>query len=411
MRLTQAHRRLLVAGTNAQRPALRILETVARVSGAQRLVRIGSAHVSGASYKLMGDAGLGFLEDFARDATVAVPTTVNPLGTDLAQWRDLGVPPEFAEKQDRIARAYVAMGVQPIFSCTPYLLGARPKFGEHLAWAESNAVCFANSVLGARSNRESGPSALAAAIVGATPHYGLHTDRGRLPTVVVTVDTKPRGIDYSLIGLVAGEQVGAGLPGPPPPSRGRAAGSSPTLAWRSPSWSTDSGPSRRHRARARTTCRACANRRSSSTTWIPSWSGTHENPRAGDRAGACRGDGDCEPRAVLVRRGRRPTDGRTARPYGRDRAPSPGAHPHRPSERGRREFPGSLVRNLRVPGGAGGSETPRHAGGSGRDGAERHHVPGHGPPNPGPGRQDDLRGPPVPVRCAETAGAARLGER
>jgi len=212
MRLTQAHRRLLVAGTNAQRTALRILETVARISGAQRLVRIGSAHVSGASYKLMGDAGLGFLEDFARDATVAVPTTVNPLGTDLAQWRDLGVPPEFAEKQDRIARAYVAMGVQPIFSCTPYLLGIRPKFGEHLAWAESNAVCFANSVLGARSNRESGPSALAAAVVGATPDYGLHTDRGRLPTVVVTVDTKPRGIDYSLIGLVAGERVGDGLP-------------------------------------------------------------------------------------------------------------------------------------------------------------------------------------------------------
>src|SRR5438876_652889 len=212
MRLTQAHRRLLVAGTNAQRTALRILETVARISGAQRLVRIGSAHVSGASYKLMGDAGLGFLEDFARDATVAVPTTVNPLGTDLAQWRDLGVPPEFAEKQDRIARAYVAMGIQPIFSCTPYLLGIRPKFGEHLAWAESNAVCFANSVLGARSNRESGPSALASAVVGATPDYGLHTDRGRVPTVVVTVDTKPRGIDFSLIGLVAGERVGDGLP-------------------------------------------------------------------------------------------------------------------------------------------------------------------------------------------------------
>jgi len=212
VRLSQAHRRLLVAGTNAQRTALRILETVARISGAQRLVRIGSAHVSGASYKLMGDAGLGFLEDFARDATVAVPTTVNPLGTDLAQWRALGVPPEFAEKQDRIARAYVAMGIQPIFSCTPYLLGIRPKFGEHLAWAESNAVCFANSVLGARSNRESGPSALASAVVGATPDYGLHTDRGRLPTVVVTVDTKPRGIDYSLIGLVAGERVGDGLP-------------------------------------------------------------------------------------------------------------------------------------------------------------------------------------------------------
>src|SRR5712691_4412712 len=212
MRLTRAQQHLLDDGTESQRKAMQILLAVGRLADAPRLVPITSAHVSGASYKLIGDAGLEFLEDFARDAKVAVPTTVNPLGTDLAQWRDLGVPPDFAEKQDRIARAYVAMGIQPTFSCTPYLLGVRPRFGEHLAWAESNAVCFANSVLGARSNRESGPSALAAAIVGATPEYGLHTDRGRLPTVVVTVDTKPRGIDYSLIGLVAGEQVGAGLP-------------------------------------------------------------------------------------------------------------------------------------------------------------------------------------------------------
>src|SRR5712691_1791658 len=212
MRLTNAQRRLLDAGTPAQRTAMRILLAVARISEAERLVPVTSAHVSGASYKLIGDAGLEFLEDFAHDARVAAPTTVNPLGTDPAQWQDLGVPPEFAERQDRIARAYVRMGVQPTFSCTPYLLGIRPNFGEHIAWAESNAVCFANSVLGARSNRESGPSALAAAIVGATPEYGLHTDEGRLPTVVVQVRVRPRGIDYSLIGLVAGERVGDGLP-------------------------------------------------------------------------------------------------------------------------------------------------------------------------------------------------------
>src|SRR5712691_4020174 len=212
MRLTNAQRRLLDAGTPAQRTAMRILLAVARISEAERLVPVTSAHVSGASYKLIGDAGLEFLEDFAHDARVAAPTTVNPLGTDPAQWQDLGVPPEFAERQDRIARAYVRMGVQPTFSCTPYLLGIRPNFGEHIAWAESNAVCFANSVLGARSNRESGPSALAAAVVGATPDYGLHRDRGRQPTVVVRVETKPRGIDFSLIGLVAGERVGDGLP-------------------------------------------------------------------------------------------------------------------------------------------------------------------------------------------------------
>jgi len=212
MRLTRAQRHLLDEGTDAQRKAMEILLTVGRLADASRLVPITSAHVSGASFKLIGEPGLEFLEDFASSARVPVPTSVNPLGTDLAQWQALGIPPEFAEKQARIARAYETMGVRPTFSCTPYLLGVRPAFGDHLAWAESSAVCFANSVLGARTNREGGPAALAAAIVGATPEYGLHTDEGRQPTVIVKIRTKPRGIDYSLIGLVAGERVGDGLP-------------------------------------------------------------------------------------------------------------------------------------------------------------------------------------------------------
>src|SRR5881296_465216 len=212
MRLTRAQRHLLKEGTVGQRKAMEILLAVGRLADAPRLVPITSAHVSGASYKMIGDPGLEFLEDFARDARVTVPTTVNPLGTDLRQWRDLGIPAEFADKQERIARAYGSMGVRPSFTCTPYLVGARPGFGEHVAWAESNAVCFANSVLGARTNREGGPSALAAAIVGATPDYGLHKDEGRQPTVIVNVRTKPRGLDFSLIGLVAGERVGEGLP-------------------------------------------------------------------------------------------------------------------------------------------------------------------------------------------------------
>src|SRR5213083_3340815 len=212
MRLTKAQRHLLDEGTDAQRKAMEILLAVGRLADAPRLIPITSAHVSGASYKMIGDPGLEFLEDFAQSARVSVPTSVNPLGTDLAQWQALGIPPEFAEKQARIARAYETMGVRPTFSCTPYLLGVRPAFGEHIAWAESSAVCFANSVLGARTNREGGPAALAAAIVGATPEYGLHTEGGREPTVIMTVRAKPHGLDFSLIGLVAGQQVGDGLP-------------------------------------------------------------------------------------------------------------------------------------------------------------------------------------------------------
>ncbi|HLE55158.1 MAG TPA: aconitase X catalytic domain-containing protein [Thermoplasmata archaeon] len=212
MNLTRSQERLLSDGTQAERKAMGILCALGDLYGAEDLIPITSAHVSGASYKLIGDPGMEFIEDFSRDARVAVPTTVNPLGTDLTQWRDLGVPPVFAEKQARIARAYEAMGVRPVYSCTPYLLGVRPALGEHVAWSESNAVAFANSVLGARTNREGGPSALAAAVVGLTPNYGLHLDGGRQPTLVIDVRAKLGGIGFSLLGLLAGKEAGDGIP-------------------------------------------------------------------------------------------------------------------------------------------------------------------------------------------------------
>ncbi len=203
---------MLTEGTRAQQKSLRLLIALGELAGAEDLVPVTSAHVSGASYKTIGDAGLEFLEDFAADARVSVPTTVNPLGTDLRQWRELGVPQDFADKQARIARAYEAIDVRPVYSCTPYLLGVRPARGEHVAWSESNAVCFANSVLGARTNREGGPSALAAAIVGATPNYGLHSAAGRQPTLLVDVRTKIEGIGFSLLGLLVGKEAGDGIP-------------------------------------------------------------------------------------------------------------------------------------------------------------------------------------------------------
>src|SRR5881409_4522017 len=212
MRLTATQRHLVEEGTDGQRKAMEILLTVGRLADAPRLIPITSAHVSGASYKMIGDPGLEFLEDFAQTARVSVPTTVNPLGTDLAQWQDLGVPATFAEKQGRIARAYEAMGVRPTYSCTPYLLGVRPAFAEHVAWAESSAVCFANSVLGARTNREGGPAALAASVAGVTPNYGFHLDEGRRATMIVDVRARLRGHRFSLVGLLAGRRASGGVP-------------------------------------------------------------------------------------------------------------------------------------------------------------------------------------------------------
>src|SRR5437879_1310758 len=122
VRLTRGPRALRDDGPPARRKAMQILLALSHLSEAERLVPVTSAHVSGASYKMIGDPGLEFLEDFARDARVTVPTTVNPLGTDLRQWRDLGIPAEFADNQERIARAYGSLGFRPRFSCTPYLI-------------------------------------------------------------------------------------------------------------------------------------------------------------------------------------------------------------------------------------------------------------------------------------------------
>ena len=212
MLLTREEEALAESGTEAERLSMRILTTLGDVYGADRLIPIASAHVSGVSPKTLGDAGLEFLESFAATAKVRVRTTVNPMGVDLDRWRELGVPPEFAAKQERIVEAYRRMGAEPTYSCTPYLVGNRPNFGEHLAWAESSAVVFANSVIGARTNREGGPSALAAAVVGRTPNCGLHLDANRRATHVFDVRVPMRGYRWSLLGLHVGGIVGDGVP-------------------------------------------------------------------------------------------------------------------------------------------------------------------------------------------------------
>jgi predicted aconitase len=212
MHLTRDEERLLGEGTPAERLSMKILTTLGEVFGADRLLPITGAHVSGASPKTLGDAGVDFLEEFATTAKVRVRTTLNPTGMDPDRWRELGVPEATIRTQERIVTAYAAMGVEPTFSCTPYLIGHRPARGEHVAWAESSAVVFANAVLGARTNREGGPSALAAAVVGRTPNYGLHLDQNRRATHVFDVRVAMRGYRWSLLGLHVGELVGDGVP-------------------------------------------------------------------------------------------------------------------------------------------------------------------------------------------------------
>jgi predicted aconitase len=192
----------------------RLLVRLGELYGADRMIPVSSCQVSGVSYKSVGDPGLEFLEDLAgKGARVRVRTTLNPAGLDREGWREMGFPEDFAERQFRILEAFGRLGAELTATCTPYLAGLVPSRGEHLAWSESSAVSFSNSVLGARTNREGGPSALAAAICGLTPRYGLHLEENRTPTLVVEVEGELRGpSDFSALGYWVGKEAGGGIP-------------------------------------------------------------------------------------------------------------------------------------------------------------------------------------------------------
>jgi predicted aconitase len=129
MQLTPEQEAMARDGTPAQATALRILLALGKIYGADRLIPITSAHVAGASFKTVGQAGLAFIEEFSATARVKVRTTVNPIGMDENSWRDVGIPEEFAAQQQRILEAYRRMGVEESWSCTPYLIGNRPERG------------------------------------------------------------------------------------------------------------------------------------------------------------------------------------------------------------------------------------------------------------------------------------------
>jgi predicted aconitase len=132
---------------------------------------------------------------------------------DLENWQQLGISPEFAEKQNLVIDAFKRMGILISCTCTPYLIGNLPLYGEHLAWSESSAVTFANSVLGAKTNREGGPSALAAAFVGKTPNYGLHLDENRVPDVHVQVNAELTTLsDWGALGYAIGKKAENKIP-------------------------------------------------------------------------------------------------------------------------------------------------------------------------------------------------------
>jgi predicted aconitase len=193
------------------RQAIEILVALGDIYGADRLIPIKSAQIAGVSYKTIGDAGLEWISDL--QGRVKVPSILNPAGMDLEDWKRLGISPDFAEKQKLIVQAYEKLGIRCECTCTPYTLkGFDVSYGDHLAWSESSAVSYANSVLGARTNREGGPSALSAALLGKTANYGFHLDENRVPDISINVEYPLKGSDYGALGYVAGKLAGSKVP-------------------------------------------------------------------------------------------------------------------------------------------------------------------------------------------------------
>ncbi|HEX5938645.1 MAG TPA: aconitase X catalytic domain-containing protein [Actinomycetota bacterium] len=202
--------------------AMRLIVRMAEVAGARGLRAVTGAHIDSCLYH--GEASLDFAERLlAGGAAVSVPTTLNVSSLDLLHPELVRLDARTAGLARRLMDAYEAMGCRPTWTCAPYQLPERPAFGEHVAWAESNAIVFANSVLGARTNRYGDFIDICAAITGRVPDHGLHTDAGRRATLRLRLDVPDELLEDDLLapvfGIVLGRRAGsrvAAIDGLPP---------------------------------------------------------------------------------------------------------------------------------------------------------------------------------------------------
>jgi predicted aconitase len=216
MHLTD-HDRDMLAGRRgeAARIAMELLVAVAEAEQAPALLDITAAHIDGGLYH--GKAGLDFaLALVDGGAEVVVPTTLNVSSLDLLHPDLYRGDPGTATAARALMDAYVEMGCAPTWTCAPYQLAVRPGFGDQIAWGESNAIVFANSVLGARTGRYGDFLDICCALTGRAPATGLHTDEGRRATVRVDLDVPDRLLDddllYPVLGHALGEVAGAEVP-------------------------------------------------------------------------------------------------------------------------------------------------------------------------------------------------------
>ena len=193
--------------------AMRITTAMAAQQGAEKLLDVVQGHIDGCIYA--SPANLTFAEKMAEmGAKVRVPTTMNAISVDRANWQAQGVPPAFGDPAARLADAYVRMGCRPTFTCSPYLLESAPKGGEAIAWAESNAVIFANTVLAARTAKHPDFLDLCIALTGRAPLSGAYLDDHRKASRIIAVDLpkSPDDAFWPLIGYLAGRAAPDRIP-------------------------------------------------------------------------------------------------------------------------------------------------------------------------------------------------------
>jgi predicted aconitase/predicted aconitase with swiveling domain len=198
----------------ARQVAMQIVLRMAQLQGATELIDVVQAHIDGCIYT--GSASLRFaaqLRDWG--GQVKIPTTLNSISVDQRRWRALGIDPEFGEPASALAQAYVDMGAQASFTCAPYLLDSAPSAGEQIVWGESNAVVYANSVLGAHTAKYADFLDICVALVGRAPKAGCHLPENRRATLEVDLPVLPAAPDdafYPLLGYQIGLLAGVRIP-------------------------------------------------------------------------------------------------------------------------------------------------------------------------------------------------------
>jgi len=184
--------------------AYRILSATGEATDAERLVPIHWAHVSGVNYNTIGDAGEEFLAGLSKKARFRVRPTVHPMGYDKDSVEKFGLDENFIQKQESIRKSYKKMGVTPSFSCIPYEIYDMPQEGTQVAFAETNAAIYANSVGKLKTNKESAFSALASAITGKSPYSDLRKDDSPTMSIAMKV-SDPNELTFGLLGYFAGK--------------------------------------------------------------------------------------------------------------------------------------------------------------------------------------------------------------